>query len=669
MNRLLFLLLLISIPAFSQDVPPPEIDLDTYIQEIAAVQQNDINYEDLYESLLQFYLNPLNINSASIEELRSLNLLSELQLTALTEHRKRFGDLVSLYELQSIAYFDTESIQRILPFVRVSTALKKEDFAGVFKRATDHFLVLRMEQTLQQSEGFKEGKFLGSAQKYYGRYRLQHPKDFSLGVIVEKDAGEENLADYVTAHFQLQNKGVLKNMVLGDYQLQFGQGLISSGGYAAGKGGEPIYTTRRSHLGIRPHNSVLEGGFYRGGAATWVYKGIEWTFFGSRNGRDASPNTLEETEETPVFSSLLISGLHRTESEIARKNVLTETAFGGNLHYNIPGGHVGFSALQNVFSSPISRIPRSYTQHEFRGQQNLVFGPNFSWSYENFNLFGEAARSSSGGIGAVGGFVASLSKEVEWAVNVRSYDKDFHSFYANAFGEGSRTINERGIYTGLKYRPSREFSVHLFYDRFRFPWARYLVDAPSSGHDYLVRINWQPEKTKLFYVQYHREQKERNAPNNETVSDFLIPTYRSNLLANADVYFGSNLRSQTRLQRNTFRFGEGTTSTGYAFIQDIEWEKQRMQVKTRLAYFSTDTYDSRIYAYENDVLYAVSFPAYFGRGIRTYGILKYDLNQHMDVWIRISHTQRTDGELIGSGINKLPGSARTDVKVQVRYAF
>ncbi|MFT7249057.1 MAG: hypothetical protein ACI97P_001837, partial [Arcticibacterium sp.] len=302
----------------AQDILRPDIELDGFIQRLAAIQQDDVNYEDLYEALYQFYLNPLDINKVGPDELRSLFVLSEAQIQQFFNHKTKKGNLLSLYELQSIPNFDQETIQNLLPFVQLNTGVSVNDIKGIFNRATDHYFVVRMEQTLEQSKGYREDKFLGSPQKLYARYRLQHPKDFSLGLTIEKDQGEPNIADYTTFHFQLLNKGKLKNAILGDYQLQFGQGLVMSGGYAAGKGSEPIYTTRRSDLGIRPHNSVLEGGFLRGAAASYEAGDFLVTGFGSLAKRDGSINTEVENRED-VFSSILISGLHRTASEIAKK--------------------------------------------------------------------------------------------------------------------------------------------------------------------------------------------------------------------------------------------------------------------------------------------------------------------------------------------------------------
>lgn len=58
----------------------------------------------------------------------------------------------------------------------------------------------------------------------------------------------------------------------------------------------------------------------------------------------------------------------------------------------------------------------------------------------------------------------------------------------------------------------------------------------------------------------------------------------------------------------------------------------------RYAVFDTDDYDTRIYAYENDVLFSYSIPALQGRGSRMYINLRYRFGRMLDVWLRYSVT-------------------------------
>jgi hypothetical protein len=89
----------------------------------------------------------------------------------------------------------------------------------------------------------------------------------------------------------------------------------------------------------------------------------------------------------------------------------------------------------------------------------------------------------------------------------------------------------------------------------------------------------------------------------------------------------------------------------------------------RLQYFETDGFNSRIYAYENDVLYSFSIPAFFDKGWRTYLNLNYSINKKWQAWFRVATTIFKDKDLIGSGLDEITGNRRTEVKLQIMHIF
>ncbi|MBK9936571.1 MAG: helix-hairpin-helix domain-containing protein [Cytophagaceae bacterium] len=427
-----FLVAMVIKISYAQVLMKQEIDLNNFIQNLTPVQTEDINYEDLYENLFTLYQNPIDINRADAVELRSLFLLSESKINAIISHRLKYGAFLSIYELQAVDGISIEDIRLILPFITIKNIWGVQISKNFASKSTEHYLLLRADQILEPSRGYREDKYLGSRQRYYTRYRMAHARDYSMGFVSEKDAGEKKFFDFANFHIQVQNKAFLKNIVLGDYLVQFGQGMIFSAGFAPGKGSEPVYTTRRGNLGIKPFNSVLENGSLRGIANTLKFKNLEITSMYGRNRRDASVTEMEDDQDT-YFSSILSSGFHRTESEIANKDQIIENNYGGNILYRLPHLHLGFSVLHTAFNQDFKKREQLYNFYEFTGKNNTVLGPNFSISWQNFNFFGEAARSSSGGMGYILGSVGSLGPKVEWALNLRNYAPDFHSFYGSAF--------------------------------------------------------------------------------------------------------------------------------------------------------------------------------------------------------------------------------------------
>lgn len=681
------------VPAtIAQELPRKEIDLATFVQDLFSVQDENVNYEDLYESLFQLYTNPLNLNEANRDELAALYVLSEVQINNFLTYRQQNGRLLSLYELQAIPDFNLATIYKLLPFVAVQSSADSRTLWQRIAAEPNNYLLLRYGQELEQKKGFTapdtnskgelNQRYTGSPAHWYARYRVSHAKDFSIGFTAEKDAGERfawNPAtyrygvDFFSFHAQLQNRGRWKNLLVGDFQAQFGQGVVLAAGFSPGKGAETINTVRRSNLGIRPYSSVLEAGYFRGGAATYQWGRFDLTGFYSRTRRDANlinqGDTLELTEA--YINSLLISGFHRTPNEIRAKGTIVEQNVGGNLLYRSVDQNLqlGLTLLGTFFNTRLERKYAVYNQFEFKGEQNYVASLSYGYNWQNFNFFGEWARSQSGGIGGISGLVASLSPKVELAMLYRHYDRHFHSFYANAFGENTRNINESGLYWGIKIYPLKKIIFSTYYDQFRFPWLRFGVDAPSQGYEYLLRLAYQPTKTLLLYAQFREELKGRNLSGSTTPVNLVVDARRRNYVFNLDYTALKWLGFRTRVQFSDYRQQNGPLTRGFVLVQDINLEWRKWRLSTRFALFDTDDYNNRQYVYEKDVLYSFSIPAYDNRGIRNYFLLQYQINRKIDVWLRWASTslRHTDG--FSSGLEQISQPHRSDVKVQIRYSF
>ncbi|WP_205402740.1 helix-hairpin-helix domain-containing protein [Spirosoma taeanense] len=676
--------------ALSQNLQPRrDVDISRYLQDLFPVQTEGVDYPSVFDALTQLYANPLDLNLATRDELAATYLLSERQLSSLFTYRADFGDLLSVYELQAIPDFDLPTIRRLLPFVTVASNPR---LLGALPTPTDNYLIVRYEQLLEQQKGFSEAipdkkgnlptRYLGSSGQWFARYRYSRPRAFSLGLTVEQDPGEtmgwqpgkrRYGIDYVSGHLQVQNRGRWRNLLLGDYQLQVGQGLVLSAGFVLGKSAETVQTVRRPTLGARPYTSLTEYGYFRGGTATYaLLPNMDVTLLASRLRRDAN-TTVGTSDEGVIATSLQTSGLHRTKSELDDQGALLETNLGAHLLYhNRRQVQLGMAFLQTSFNTFFRKRDLPYNQYEFTGQRNLVMGLHSSYVWRNWNFFGEVARSSgsqtnSGGIGGVGGALASLTKRLDLAIMFRHYDSNFHSFYGNAFSESSRNSNETGAYLGMKYMVYRKLTLSGFVDVYRFPWLKYLVDKPSGGFDYLMQTRYTPNRQTAFYAVYHEEHKEKNRPNSKIKE--VVRTTRRSLALNADYVLTRGLSFRSRVQWGGFSYAEQPSSTGFVLVQDATLDWRRLSLSARVALFGTDDYDSRQYVYERDVLYAFSFPAYFNRGIRHYLLAQYSLSRHLDIWVRWARTDLTNQDTIGSDLDQINAPHKSEMKVQARWRF
>ena len=86
-------------------------------------QSESIDLTNIIEHLNYFYEHPINLNETQGVELEDLGLLTTVQVTDLLRHRKLFGKLMTMYELQSLTFWDLETIELVRPFVRVDDKL------------------------------------------------------------------------------------------------------------------------------------------------------------------------------------------------------------------------------------------------------------------------------------------------------------------------------------------------------------------------------------------------------------------------------------------------------------------------------------------------------------------------------------------------------------------
>ena len=683
--RYILLVLLLSggLHVFAQDSSSDEPDFQKIADDLYGAQDLDLNYEGLYDNLAQLLSHPLDINKATDEELRFLKILTEEQIKNLVDYRVMNGFLLSIYELQAIPGFDLVTIQKITPYIQVrdpASAINRTLWQRV-KDESDNYFIMRYERILQTKEGFRSetdanDHFKGSPDKLSIRFRTSRPGDFSFGFSAEKDAGEQMTwnqsqqqygFDYISFHAQLQNKGRLKNLVVGDFQSQFGQGLMIGGIFGMGKGGETITTTRRSNIGHLPYTSFSEAGNLRGVATTIeVARNIYWSGFFSHTKRDAQLN--DSIQETSIVSSLVTTGLHRSEKELAKRRTTGEQNLGSVIQYKTHAIDAGILYNQITYDDPVVKSATLYNQFIFTGNRNENIGSYLNLTVRNASLFSEFSHSLHGGSGYIAGVLWNLSPRVDLAIVYRNYDRSYHAFYSNAFAEGSTTQNERGTYWGWKYTFNRRLNVTGYIDLFQFAWLRYRIYTPSDGGEWLVRINYQPSRKTTLFAQIREEAKSRNIA---TPSSTLYTTDKGkkyNYWISSDIGASEHVRFKTRLQFSSYSIQQQTTR-GMVLMQDIRFNMRKFEVTARYALFDTDDYDNRQYVYENDVWLAFSLPAYYGKGVRRYILLEYKLNSYISFWFRYADTRYTDRDSIGSGVDETDGNVRSDLKFQTRIKF
>ncbi|MVN21959.1 helix-hairpin-helix domain-containing protein [Mucilaginibacter arboris] len=675
---LLFFFLSIAKTAFGQS--SYEREIETIIEAAAENLPDDYDYSELIGQLNNYRLHPLNLNKATTTQLQDLLFLSVLQITALQEHIHTNGKLINLLELQSINLFDLQTIQKLLPFVTISPDFdfNAVNLTNVFRYGKQDF-IFRYGQVLQAQKGFlipKDSKlshYTGNAQKLLGRYKFNFQNRIQLALNMEKDAGEPFFAgknsmgfDFYSASLSFKNFGFVNRLVIGDYSLQFGQGLGLYTGFAFGKNADATLVPKVSR-GLTPYSSTNEVSYFRGVAATFKWKAVEFTPFVSDQPIDA---TVQSTANPEYISSIGTTGYHRTPTELVNKNAAEQLTYGLNLNYTNRNFKAGATAYNTNFQFPVQRKRNTYNEFQFAGKEldNLSF--YYDYSYHNLYFFGETAKGLGGGAATVNGLLTSLSSTVSVVLLYRNYSRNYHSLYNQAISEATEGVNEKGVYSGLNLKFLHYWNFSGYADFFRFPWLKYQVGQPNSyGHEFLGRLTFSPTNRLSAYLNYRLKQKQQNNDNAKIKA--LDEVNYQDWHLDISYPFTRNITFRNRAELVKYQKGAPAAEYGFMAYQDVIYKPKSSRVSgnCRLAWFHTASYDSRVYSFENDVLYSYTVLPLQHTGFRTYFNAQYNFKKAIDVWFRYSAYLYRGEKTVGSGLDVIEGNKKSEARIQVRYRF
>jgi hypothetical protein len=660
-----------------------EIDAGTDISELS----DDLEY---------FLEHPLNLNTATKSDLQRLGILTDTQIKNLVDYRVKYGCFNSIYELKSIDGMGRNSIEAIMPFV-VTEPQDKTPSNPIRLFSGKHDLLLRFQRKLVSTAGYvmpvdslqplKAGSFyLGDPNRYYIRYTYKLPNKLSLGFLAEKDPGEaffrwptglndslRNMLprqggfDFYSFHLGIENLGVIKSLVIGDFHLRFGQGLTIWTGLSFSGNTSPAGIKRYAR-GISPNTSVNEGLFMRGAAIAVQWKKTVLNLFYSRKNTDA--NIINsDADISPAVSSLPTGGYHRSVNELLDKNTLVTQHFGGHINFSFERFRLGASAYKSIFNMALDPGDGASRLYQHRGKENIAAGLDFDILFRKTNIFGEIACSINGGWAGLAGLTHTTANGSIFSVVYREYNKQYQNLLANASGKRDGNTNERGINMAIEVPLFRSFILLASADHHTYPWLTSRTINTYRGQDYLLSMAYRASRNAELSFRFKYTHAEQKSSDDVQWFDGLemLDKYNLQFVARYLVSPSFSFKSQAgyALLKGAMT---GAGSSGSLLLQDVYFHPALVPVKLtfRYALFNTDDYQSRLYAYEHDVLYASSMPAYYGIGFRYYFLIKYSPAAWVDAWLRFSMTHYTDRDMIGSGADEIAGNKVPEIKVQLR---
>ncbi|AXY77841.1 helix-hairpin-helix domain-containing protein [Paraflavitalea soli] len=680
MKKLLSLVIVILCHgAFAQEPPPVQEQQLENQAETTEMENEDDSYWQQLESLRR---HPLDLNAATQADLEALPLLNALQIANFLRYRSLLGRLVSIHELQAIPGWDVHTIRQLLPLVILGTG---EDPAAPLGRrlvAGTHSLLLRASQVLEKAKGFQppltpdKDHYQGSPVRVFSRYRYNYHNLLQYGITADKDAGESLLSgsskagiDFYSFHFFARKLGKIKALALGDFTVNMGQGLIHWQSLAFKKSAAVLQVKRQGPV-LRPYSAAGEYYFHRGAGITLQHKNWETTLFASFRKLDA--NLVNDS-----ITSVLTSGYHRTLAELNDRQNLERITTGGNIRYSRPRWQIGFNTVQYAFSKSFKRSGAPYDIFAVEGKHWGNHSVDYSFTHRNLHIYGEAAVDQQMNKALLNGMLMSLDPKVDMALVYRRMDKDYQALQGNAFTENYLPGNEQGLYGGLSLRPSPSWQLDAYADCFRFPWLKYRVNAPGDGGEYLLQLLYKPNKGVELSSRYRHEHKPANSTDDEGPLKPVIKATRQNWRTQVMFQATPAIVLKSRVELVWYQGGTAANAEkGFAAFTEVFYvPKNSFSANMRIQFFETDSYNARIYAYEQDVQYYFSIPQFIGKGLRYYINCKQNLSsillrkraRKVDcvVWLRLAQFLFPEKTLIGSGFDEMSTRKKTEFRLQL----
>lgn len=660
--------------------------LERYAEELLSKEEggDESTLQNYLEELSDLINEPLPINSITKQQLELFPFLTPQLVENILYYIYIHGPMLTPNELYQVEGMDRALVPYLLPYLTFEqppTTPSSLNFKQAFKYGKQQLLT-RIDFPFQTKAGYQpyskeeweahpNRRYLGYANYHNVRYRFQYSNQLYWGITMEKDGGEPFFAgankkgyDFYSLYLLIRNMGRIRSLALGNYRLNYGYGLVINNDFSLGKSAT-LSAMDQNRLSIKRHSSTDEYNYLRGVAISYQLA-PRWSidaFYSHRNHDGTLHNNL--------ITSIKSDGYHRTVRDFERRNVYTNQIAGSHLHYNGKQGEWGVTAVYNLFNKLLNPVDRGYNRYAPRGRWFANVGVNYKWFWNRFTLLGETAIDKAGSIATLNRLSYSPTTHTQIVVMNRFYDARYHSLTAKAVGENSTVQNESGIYIGLETSLLSRFRLSCYADYFYFPWKRYLVSKlGTDGIELMGQLSYSPRYKLEMFIRYRYKEREKDvtAPD-QTKQTLPLSQHRLRYQLNYSPYSPWVLK--TTLEGVLLKRVFSAHSTGYAIGQSVRYKftKVPAQLDFSGVWFSTTDYDARLTLYEKSVLYGYSMPSFFAEGVRCALNGRYEFYKRLLVEVKYGVTYYTNREELGSGLELIEGSVKSELLLQLCYRF
>lgn len=674
--------------AQAEDVPYVSWDyfVQNYLETLDETNEDETFDEELVERLENLSLHPLQINLLQRTDLLQLPFIDEVQVDSILSYRNKRHGFVSLGELQLIKGLDYYTRAYLSLFVRCDSVMpsspewlhrQREEQRLITKLyGGKHEVESRLDIPLYQRAGYESQEkptatnyYTGNALHHVIRYRYHYKREVLYGLTLEKDAGEPIFKqgfypyDYISGYILLKPKHSSWNIVLGDYNMYAGCGLLLGQQLYGGRM-EQQRSLQRPTTTFKAHTSTNESRYFRGIAASFTHS--SFTILGYVSYRKLDGRFSSQSADT--IRTLLTTGLHRTFSELYARRTLGCLTSGVSVSYNRSHFALTAHAIYTHYNRVVSPQQRIYSKYYFRGQDAFASSLSYYYLLRKIIVTGEWAIDGWGRMSVENALSYKPFRTLAFSLQQRHFSPRFISINGRAMQQGNRVANEQGVMLSTRYCPVSRLELNAYIDGFRFPQPTFNAYFNGThGVEAMLQSTYGCSNSCKLLLRYQVKQKQYNYTykKQRLIENRVMQRLRLASLWTHRAY-DCTLQadaSYTRRQSGTQHWGAMlSVRGGYKALKNL-------QVKGLLGFFFTDDYESRLYVYEPQLLHAAAFTSFSDKGWRCVMLTNWQCANSLVLSLRFSTLNYFNRNSISSGTEQIKSAWKNDLSLQVRWTI
>ena len=647
----------------ASDEEAGRVELDDEQTEIYQLSQASV--------FLSFSRESRNINTLDEDYLKQVLRLSDYQYYQLCRYVTLFGEIMSYAELAAVDGFSMDWVSRNASLFNVgkTTAHTKERFSWK-KLSQGKFLVLaRVEQTLEQQAAYKgvPAEYEGNPMHLLWKINYQCKDFLKIGWTAEKDPGEAFFSqsnpqgfDYNAFYLSWKGTGVIRQCLLGDYRLQYGQGLAMGVGFQMQTSAPSA--VEKSFV-LKPHTSANETQFLRGAALRLApLPKCDLSLFVASQRIDASVN---ESDTGFWAENLQMTGYHRNQREIARENRLNQRLFGAYCSFAGNKFRLGGGWAYLTFDAPLQQSLKPYNQFKFNGQSLWNGSVDYHWNLHRTVLFGEFAASGNGTWACCNGLVCDADDRISLSLLYQYKNMDYQGI-PDVLQATMKLMNEHSLQWSAQCLVGLHGCLNLSWKEMRYPWLKYGVDAPSGASRFRLRYEGRLAGGAQYIVGYAWKKGVENGTDGPVRRLFYVQKHGFTLRWHGCMAEGWSWKSRMDFQCTGFSSG---SPYAVAFTQTGGYRNHRWQITAGFSLFEVTSYKVALYVSEPDLLYSLSSAYLSGKGIRLLALCSFKPIPSVTLHAKYAVFRYADRQCVGSGADLIEGNHKSALKLQMVWKF